>query len=610
MPSSSHNETSRSERSSELSSRRRRRRRWGIVGGLAVGALVGLAFYLPPLSLPEEKSIAILPFRSLSPNSGDAFFAEGLREDVVSRLMKVQGLKVIGRPRADSRARQAADFVAIGRAVGARHLLTGDLRRSGERVLLRVGLMDASDGREIWSEKYDRQMKDAINLQGELASHIAAALDVRLSARVGTEVQASLTRNPDAHALYLRGRVLENSIATEVSNYEAAATLYRQAIALDPGFAVAHARLANVLGILYRFRGPSAELQIQAAREVSEALRLQPDLGEAHLAKGGNFYRIERDFERAQKELEIARDLLPNDAAPRALLALIQRRQGRWREARAGLEEAHRLDPQVRKYLEELHATACLLRDWPAAAQYADLALAMTPNVIRLQAQRALVDFWQSGNLEPLRKLFTMPNPPDTGEDAIWERWDVALLSRNFDEAEAAIDFFPRETLPSLLGAPIPKSYLRGCVWLAQGDRARALPELEAARPSIEAETFARPGDAMRHARLGLLYAYLGKKSEAIREGKRAVELTPVSEDAVDGHQWACNLALIHAWVGDTAEAVAMVESLLRQPGCVSPLNEASLTLSDLRLRWQWDPLRKDARFQRLLAAPEPPTAY
>jgi tetratricopeptide (TPR) repeat protein len=156
----------------------------------------------------------------------------------------------------------------------------------------------------------------------------------------------------------------------------------------------------------------------------------------------------------------------------------------------------------------------------------------------------------------------------------------------------------------------MPKSYLEGCTHLAQGDEQRANRFFEKARPIFEAETITNPNDALRHARLGLLYAYMGRKVDALREGERAVEIMPVSEDAVEGHQWLCNLALIHARLGNADRAISMIESLLRQPGCVSPLNEACMTLWDLRLRWQWDPLRKDPRFQRILAGPEPETVY
>jgi tetratricopeptide (TPR) repeat protein len=275
------------------------------------------------------------------------------------------------------------------------------------------------------------------------------------------------------------------------------------------------------------------------------------------------------------------------------------------------LERVLSLDPLNRKYEEELHATACLLRDWPTAALHADRAVAMTPAVAPLKLERALVDYWQDGNLVPLQKMLaTIKSFPDVEGDLTWERWDAAMLARDFAAARVAMDTFSFETLPTVVGAPIPKSYFAGCIWLAQGQNGRAQEFFETARPSMEAETLAHPDDALRHARLGLLYAYMGRKADAVREGERAVELTPVSKDAIDGHQWLCNLALIHARVGDLDQALSMITSLLREPGCVSPLNEASLSHWDLRLRWQWDPLRSDPRFQKILTEPEPPTIY
>ena len=411
--------------------------------------------------------------------------------------------------------------------------------------------------------------------------------------------------------LFLRGRELESSPTFSISGYEAANVLYRQAVILDPGFALAHARLASTLGLLYRFRGPSDELKERARVEARKALGLRPDLGEAHLASGLCFYRIERDFVHALSELEIARRLLPNDTEAESYLAYVCRRQGRWHEARAGLERARSHDPFNRTFEEELSATACLLRDWPSAAEHADRALALAPKMDPLKGERALVELWQNGNLFPMQKISaSVIAYGDQEGNVTWGRWDTAMLSRDFAAAHAAIDSFPFETLPSVLSAPVPKTYLEGCIWLGRGQNAGAQEFFEIARPSMEAETIAHSNDALRHARLGLLYAYMGKKTDAIREGKRAVQLTPVSKDAIDGHQWLCNLALIHARVGNADKAIALIEALLRQPGCVSPLNEASMSLSELRLRWQWDPLRSDPRFQKILATPNRPPSF
>jgi len=589
-------------------------RRWAMAAGLAIAAgLSALAIYFTaPVASHTDKSIAVLPFRNLSDDPKNAFFAEGVQDDILSRLVKIRDLKVIGRrgtPAATANARN--DLRAIGRELGVAHLLEGSLRRSGDRVLLHVSLIEARDGREIWSESYDRRLVDAMNLQGELASDIAAALKAQLSPQEQVDVRASATHNPDSYMLYLQGRKLENSSTFQIANYEAAQALYSQAVVLDPRFALAHVRLASVLGLLYRFRGPSSELRQRAYAEVGEALRLQPDLGEAHLAQGFCDYRIARDFDRALPEFEIAHRLLPNDTEPEFLIALIHRRQGRWREARAGLERVRAREPLNRRCEEELHATACVLRDWPAAAQHGDRAASIPPIFAPLKVERALVHVWQNGNVRPLQEaLAAIASFPDAEGNLTWERWDAAMLARDFTAAEAALDAFRFDTLPSVLAAPIPKSYLDGCIHLAQGDREHAQTLFEAARPSMEAEVLGLPDDAMRHARLGVLYAYMGRKADALREGERATQLMPVSADALDGHEWLCHLALIHAWVGDNNEAISMVESLLRQPGCVSPLNEAVLTLSDLRLRWQWDPLRRNPRFQKILAGPEPATVF
>jgi len=591
-----------------------RGRRWTLAAGLVLAAsLIGSAIYLIAPSLPTtEKSIAVLPFRNLGGDPANAFFAEGVQDDILSRLGKIRDLKVISRL-GTSRytADKPRDFRAIARTLGVRHLLEGSLRRENNRVRLDVSLVDAKDGREVWSETYDRKLAEAINLQGELASDVADALNVRLTPHERLDVRSKATRDPDAYVLYLQALKLEKNPAFEVSAYGAAEVLYSQAVAVDPAFALAHARLATTLGLLYRFRAPSEELKTRAHAEAREALRLQPDLAEAHLAQGLCFYRIDRDFARALPELETAQRLLPNDTEAEMTIAFIHRRRGEWRAARAGQEHALARDPLVPEYEHELHATACLLRDWPAAVAHAERALALAPQMEPLKGERALVDFWQKGDLSLLRKFFSeMTNYGDVEGNLTWARWDAAMLGRDFKTAQAAIDGFPFETLPSVLSAPVPKSYLEGCICLAQGEDARAAKFFEMARPSMEAETLAHPGAALRHARLGLLYAYMGRKADAIREGKRAVELTPVSDDAIDGHQWLCNLALIHARVGDTDEAISMISALLREPGCVMPLDEESLSLWDLRLRWQWDPLRKDTRFQELLAEPEQPTFY
>ena len=588
-----------------------RRRIWAGAIGLAAVVVALASYFFSAGTSPQDKSIAVLPFRNLTKDPANAFFAEGLEDEILSRLVKIRDLKVISHL-SSSRypATGQRDLFAIGRSLGVGHVLEGSFDRTGDRVVLHVALINTRDGHQLWSERYDRTLADVITLQGELATAIADTLDATLSPQEANDVQDKSTGNPDAYVLYLRGRKFDNSPTFAVSDNEAAQALYSQAIALDPGFALAHARRGAVLAFLYRNRGPSEDLRNAAYGEVREALRLRPDLGEAHLAKALCSYRIDRDFTRAVPELEIARRLLPNDTEADSFFAYIHRRRGEWRAARAGLERVFSRDPRNVTYPEELYTTGYLLRDWRFAAEHIRQAEAIAPTTDLLKVERALVDLWRDGNLAPLQKVFgAIKSYGDSEGTLAWLRWDAAMLARDFAGAQDAVDGFPFETLPSVLSGPVPKSYLRGCIALASGDTAEAQQFFELARPVMEAETLAHPESELRHARLGLLYAYMGRKAEAIREGKRAVELKPVAVDAYDGPEQLCNLALIYAWVGEHEQAISMVEKLLRIPGGVF-FYEASMSLSELRLRWQWDPLRQEPRFQKLLAGPEPKTEF
>ncbi|MDQ3116558.1 MAG: protein kinase [Verrucomicrobiota bacterium] len=574
-------------------------------------ALIALALILFSTSGPRDKTIAVLPFRNLSNDPANAFFVDGIRDDILSRLVKIRDLKVISRMGA---ARYSAnvprDLQEIGSELGARHVVEGSLRREGDHIFLHVALIDTRDGRELWAEGYDRNLADTINLQGELANDIASVLNATLSPQESAGLRAAPTNNPDAFVLYLRGRKFEASGFYMISDFESAEALYSQAIALDPEFALAHARLASTLSVLYRVRGPSEELRARSFAEAREALRLQPNLGEAHLANALCSYRIDRDFAAAMPELETARRLLPNDTEAESFIAYIKRRRGLWREARAGLERCMARDPGNVTYQEELYTTAYLLRDWPSAESNAARAETISPTQNLLKVQRALVAVWKDGDVERLRKVFAaIPTYGDPEGITAWMRWDAAMMARDFTAAQEAIDTFPYDTLPSVYSAPVPKSYLEGCIALATGDNARAQEKFEAARPAYEAEALAHPESALRHARLGLLYAYMGRREDAIREGKRAVELKPIAEDHFEGPEELCNLALIHARLGENDKAIAAIEELLRTPGGVF-FYEASMSLWELRLRWQWDPLRSDPRFQKILSDPEPTTIF
>ena len=367
----------------------------------------------------------MLPFRNLSSDPVNVVLAEGIEDDIVSRLVKIRDLKVISHL-SSSRypATAQRDLPAIGRSLGVRNVLEGSFNRTANRISLEVTLVDTRDGNKLWGQKYDRDLTDAITLQGDVATAIANVLDARITPQENLRVRDKSTGNPDAYVLYLRGRKFDNTPGYAISDNEAAQALYNQAIALDPGFALAHARRGAVLAFLYRFRGPDKDLKQLADAEVREALQLQPDLGEAHLARGLCLYRMDRDFAGALKELEIARQLLPNDPEPESFIAYIHRRRGQWKEARAGLERVLARDPRNVTYAEELYTTAYLLRDWTSAAKHAQLAEEIAPTTEILRAQRALVDMWQNGDLAPLQKVFAGIKSFGGSEGTLtWMRW-------------------------------------------------------------------------------------------------------------------------------------------------------------------------------------------
>lgn len=581
------------------------------VSGLAVALIAtGIGLFMRFGSLPDDKSVAVLPFDNVSADSRNGFLVDGIEDDLLLNLGKIRDLKVIGR---QSTIRYPADaprdLRAIGRALGVRHVLQGSLRRTENRIALQVSLIDTHDAHTLWAQSYNRSLADTIGLQGELTAAIAAALGATSTKQEQLAIHVQPTENPEAYLLYLRARQLESGRAGAITDYQAAEAIYSEAVAIDPAFALAHARLATTLSYLYRIRGPSADLRTRAHAEAHKALRLKPDLGEGHLALGLCYYHIDRDFKHALPELEQARQLLPNDAEPLSFIAYLHRRQGKWRLSIAEQQEAAALEPKNMSYEEELFATACLLRDWPEAALRAARMEALAPKLPQVAVQDSYLNIWRNGNLAPIQKLFAEMTYSDPEGDITWTSWDAAMLARDYARARRAIERFPFQILPSAFGAPIPKSYLEGCIDLAQGKTTEAQSLFELARPIMEAESRAHPKDALRHARLGLLYAYMGRGADAIREGELAVQIQPTEVDAYDGPERRCMLALIYARLGDNDEAIGLLESLLRKPGCVS-FYEASLTLSELRLRWQWDPIRSDPRFQKILGDPEPRTIY
>src|SRR5213080_4214245 len=553
-------------------------------------------------SLVPEKTIAVLPFQNFSPDKENAFFADGVQDDILTSLAKIKDLRVISRSSVMKfRDAAAQNLRAIGKTLGVANVLEGSVRREGDRVVVNVQLVDAKSARQIWANHYDRTLADSLGLQGELASEIAEALRATLSTDEQARVTAKPTQNPDAYVFYLRANQISRNPDTLLEDYKTAEQLYMQAIALGPDFAPAHAGLATVCAEIFPFYGPTRDWENKARAEAQIALRLQPNLAEAHLALGQCIYWMDQDYERALEQFDIAARLSPSNGDIGRLIAAIKRRQGKWEQSLKEYERVARLDPQNPNTVRELIFTNTAMRRWPEAARWVEQLRAMAPASIVAKIQSGYVDFWWKGDTALLKSFLNQVPPgvdPDGGVTSV--RWEVAMLDRDYAAARRAIDGSTAKELSYTAEGATPRSFFEGSIALAQGDIAGSQKYFADAQPVFENAVKEAPLSAMRHANLGWLYAFMGRKEDAMREGRRAVELKPESKDAVDGVIANCYLALIYARVGEKDLAFPLLERLLKTPGAVDSV-DYSVTINDLKHRWEWDPIRSDPRFQKLL---------
>lgn len=563
--------------------------------GIILSAGAGL-FVLPRASARRlEKSIAVLPFQNLSDEKENAYFADGIQDDILTNLSKIGDLKVISRMSVMSyRGDGTRNAREIGKALGVGTLLEGSVRRMGNRVRVNVQLIDANSDEHIWAEDYDRDMTDVFAIQTDLAQKIASSLQAKLSPNEKERLDRQPTKNPDAYLLYIQAHEYANRPDRFVDTSLKAAELFEQATKLDPSFALAFAGLSTVESWIYHSFEPTLVHRDKARLSAYESLRLQPDLPEGHLALGFSYYYGDRDYDRALKEMEIAKRDLPNEAEAYSAIAAIQRRQGKWTESTANFEKAISLDPKNVSNLLNLAYSYAALRNFEAADKTVDRAIAAAPQSFMAVGYKGYLAVPWKGDLTIAEKqIFSIPAESDPNGMLTWARWWVLTLQKKFPEALATIQKFPGETLTLSTTAPVPKAVPEGIVYFLQGDRQSAQAQFEDARVVSERLLREAPDDPARHAEHGLILAALNRKQEAIAEGKRAVELLPESQDAFDGPRYSALLAQIYAWTGEADEAIRLLDHLLQTPN--------GLTVPTLKLDPAWNPLRNDPKFQALI---------
>jgi TolB-like protein/Tfp pilus assembly protein PilF len=556
-----------------------------------------------------EKSIAVLPFDNFSDDKENAFFADGIQDDILTSLAKIHDLKVISRTSVmPYRGAGKNNLRQIAEALGVVNVLEGSVRRGQNRVVVSVQLIDARNDHHIWANRYDRPLADSLGLQGELAAEIAAELRATLSPEEKVGVETKPTENPDAYVLYLKARSYESNPDRLFEDYSVAEQLYGEAIQHDPSFALAHARLSATIGRIYHWFDSVDERKSRIKSEAEKALQLRPDLGEGHLALGLYYYWVDTNYDKALEEFAIAGKALPNDSDVGYFAAAIRRRQGRWNDNLDLLKKTLTIDPGNANVAEEIAYTYGFLHEWSDAARMQERVSALAPDSVNAKITRAYYDFWSQGSTATLKEVLGKILPGvDPAGLVTRARWDLAMIQRDYNAADQAMTACPLDQFQSN-GQPTPKSFYRGCAALARGDQAEARKKFEAALPFFEEAVRQAPDTAIRHGNLGLLYSFMDRKEDAIREGHRAVELEPDSKDAVNAPWMAGFLAMIYARVGELDSALPLLDHLLTSPGPIDNTN-CCITYNDLRNRWQWDPVRNDPRFQKLLAQPAPKTS-
>jgi TolB-like protein/Tfp pilus assembly protein PilF len=575
------------------------RRRRNLLMLIAIGVIisVGVGFFLLPRASARkiDKSIAVLPFQNLSDEKENAYFADGIQDDILTNLSKIGDLKVISRMSVMSyRGDGVRNAREIGKALGVGTLLEGSVRRAGNRVRVSVQLINANNDEHLWAEDYDRDLNDVFAIQTDLAQKIASSLQAKLSPNEKERLDRRPTENPDAYLLFLQAHDYASRMDLFHKSSAKAVPLFEQAIKLDPNFALAFAGLSMAESWLYHSSDPVPTRREKARLHADEALRLQPDLPEGHLALGFSYYYGDRDYERALSEFEIAKRGLPNNAQAYLAIGSIQRRQGKWPESIANLEKAAALDPKNQSIQMNLAYSYMALRNFEAADKTVDRAIAVAPNSFETIVFKGYLAAAWKGDLSTADKQFSaIPGDIDPNGVITWAHAGVLLWQRKFPEALAVLQKFPGETLITNTTAPEPKAFFEGIIYLLQGDEPKAQREFEHARVVSEQLLRDAPDDPARHAQHGLILAALGRKQEAIAEGKRAVELRPESQDAFDGPQYTAALARIYALTGESDEAFRLLDHLLNVPN--------GLAVTMLKLDPVWDPLRKDPRFQALI---------
>ena len=558
----------------------------------------------PPAAAVREQSIAVLPFENLSEDKSNAFFADGVQDEILTDLAKVADLKVISRTSVmQYRDKGARNLREIAQQLGVAHVLEGSVQRAERKIRVNAQLIDARNDAHLWAQTYDRDLADVFAIQSEIAKTIAEQLQAKLSPKEEAVVEAKPTKDLAAYDLYLRAMEIERNRSSsvgsggvEVSKREI--EYLDQAVARDPEFVPALCRLANTHLYLLWVSDRSAPHLELAKKALEAAARLQPDSGEVHFTRGLLYYRGSRDYAPALAEFALAQRSSPNDANVPFLIAMVERRQGRWEQCLQHLQQALALDPHNLAMIPELSTTYFILRRFDDSSKTLENALAWKPRDFSLSLLLAWNDAHAKADLGRWKALVNGgADTPADPNDLISARLTLALFERDYRAAEQAVD------TPGMVefddnGFFLPRELVRGIAARGLGDKARANEQFLAARQRAAAAAQENPNDARALILLGQIDAALGRKEDAIREGEHAAEMLPPSKDSINGGLIQQKLGGIYAQTGNADRAFRLLETAAKIP--------AGVTYGSLKLEEEWDPIRHDPRFEKIVQSLAP----
>jgi len=568
-----------------------------IATGVVISAATGF-FLLPRVAAHKvDKSIAVLPFENLSDEKENAYFADGIQDDVLTNLSKIGDLRVISRTSVMQYRGRPTNLREIGKALGVSHILEGSVRRSGNQVRVNVQLIDANTDEHVWADDYDGDVTNVFAIQTYLAQKIANELRAKLSPSEKERMERKPTENGEAYQAFVDAHNLSCAMedSTKLKQSE---QLYQRAVDLDPNFALALARYSQLESWMLRTHAGTSEHRDKARSLAERALQLQPDLPEAHLALGFSYYYGDNNYEAALKEFEIAQRGLPNESEVYLAIGAIQRRQGKWAESTANLEKAASLNPKDTWPLHNLALNYQRQRNFDAANKTVDRALQINPQGIGLWEIKVKLAIAEKGDFsvyeQAVEKGKSFPISDEERLKMVGDEANLLLLQRKYQQILQLGQRFPDDSFATVPGSLAMKYFAIGIAQKGLGDDAAAHSAFVKAKNIFEEQLKQKSEDLGLHIQLAKVLAWLGDKDAAIAEAQRAMDLRPESKDAFEGPEITEQVAQVYTILGDNARAIDLLDELLSRP--------SEVTLQTLKVNPAWDPLRNDAGFQALFA--------